>query len=60
MDEIWPQIALIVVLVAVNDMLSGSEIALIPLREAGARDPYPTSSRSHRRMRVAFFGDDWA
>lgn len=33
MDSIWPQIALIVVLVAVNAVLSGSEIALISLRE---------------------------
>lgn len=33
MDGIWPQVGLIVVLVAVNAVLSGSEIALISLRE---------------------------
>ena len=33
MSEVWPQIALILALVAVNAALSGSEIALISLRE---------------------------
>ena len=33
MDALWLQLALIVVLVAINAVLSGSEIALISLRE---------------------------
>ncbi|MDJ0792007.1 MAG: hemolysin family protein [Acidimicrobiia bacterium] len=32
-DEVWPQLILIVVLVGINALLSGAEIALISLRE---------------------------